>query len=57
MKPARMGWVVESILDQIKRKIKINENISREILLNDRIILGGLSRIAPGQWAEVEVRW
>lgn len=57
MKPARMGWVVESILDQIKRKIKINENISREILLNDRIILGGLSRIAPGQWAELEVRW
>lgn len=26
MKPARMGWVVESILDQIEGKIKINED-------------------------------
>lgn len=25
MKPARMGWVVESILDQIEWKIKINK--------------------------------
>lgn len=30
MKPARMGWVVESILDQIEWKIKINEETFRD---------------------------